>query len=379
MNDEIGHALVRSLRKAGNEPQLTRAMVALAQADAVFSRGIMVALLKSTTAGSELTSEISSDSRVRCVGERPLFNERGKSVGRIDLIFESGNLALFVEVKLHSDYRPDQLADYLSGIRPDRGEYLIALTRNISRFIEPPAGSPGWLGSVRWAQLMPRLRKIPATETLRDQWVRLLNVLEDDGDMGSNRISRQLITAYERSDDAWERLADFLEQIGTLALPLLRGELRDGDRSHRPAATFAKARKRRTSRTEPVAANLDPDGPEVLYDDDQIYLGFEIPRGGPERLWIGFAIDDGSAIFYIAASTATDPPSPAQRTKWTKASESLRQTMRHKHFYSNDADDFWVQVDYRLSDYAKCPDVPSELATLVENDLPKFVAAGLFD
>lgn len=347
---------------------MTRAVIALAQADQSFARGLMTALLQSTTRGRELDLASKLSGKVHCYGERSLFNQRGTNLGRVDIVLEQTDMTLFVEVKLHSDYGVHQLDRYMRGIRPERGDYLIAVTRNISRFIEPPTGTPGWLGSIRWAHIVRTLRRITATDSVARQWNLLLDVLEEDGDMGSTKLSRR-VSAYEGADSAWERLTDFLEQIGTAALPLLRTELCNGGTPRKSAAGFAKARQRRPPKAAKAKGQVDPDKPEVISQDDQLYLGFKIPRSGPERLWIGFYIDEGIAWFYIAASSRVEKPTASERERWNRASESLRPRLRGKRFYCNDDDDLYVQVDYRLSDFSKSSDVPRDLAARAEEHL----------
>lgn len=161
------HALIQTLRLAGNEPQLTQVIVALAQADQSFARALLSALLASTVSGRRLDAMRQSAQMVECHGERQLFDASGRPVGRIDVVLEGPDIALFVELKLHSDYGLRQLERYARGIRPDRGERLMAVTRNIPRFLEPPRGTPGWLGSVRWSQLIARCaRSRPAAAWL---------------------------------------------------------------------------------------------------------------------------------------------------------------------------------------------------------------------
>jgi hypothetical protein len=378
MSSGPAHALIRSLRRTGEEAQLTRAIVALAQADSAFANALMSLLLGSATSAPAHALITSADPATACDGERQLFDRSGKAVGRVDLVFRRGEITLFVEVKLHSDYGLRQLDRYMRGIRPEQGQYLLAITRNISHFIEPAPNTQGWLGSVRWAHLVPRLRKLAMNDRLKPQWELLLDVLEDDGDMGSTKITRQLVNAYEKADTAWERLTDFLEQVGTAVLPLLRLELAGGGSPKRSLAAFAQARERRPPKANRGRPDVDRDRPEVISDDEQLYLAFKIPARGEERLWVGFYVEDGTAWFYIAAGPAKEKPSPAQRVQWTKASEALRPLMESKRFFCNEGDDLYVQLDYPLADFVKSPDVPRDLAARVEEDLPLFVRAGLF-
>ena len=372
-------ALLRSLRRAGDEPQLTRAIGELAQADAVFARGLLETLVRAAPRGRQVMNRLDNDQAVECNIERMLYAD-GDVKGRIELVLGHERLRLFIEVKLYSDYRQNQLFDYLEAIEPHRGECLISVTRNVSRFREPPDDAPGWLGSVRWARLGPDLRNLPSPGPIREQWNLLLELLEEDGELGSIKLTRELISAYERADEATSTLSDFLEQIAHDALHRVRSELSGGS-ADRSAASFRTLRRNKKLTSKRGRVDVDEDAPEVLWDEDgRPYLACQIPAGGSERLWTGFYIDDdGHACFYIAAGWSDDhDPPPRWERSWRIASEHLRRELPDRRLVCNENEDLYVQIDYPLVELAGADDVPQSLAALIDEDIPRMVTAGLF-
>ena len=374
--DEL--ALLRSLRRAGDEPQLTRVIGDLAQADQLFARGLLRVLVENAPRGREVVDRIDVSHDVRCEIERRLFAV-DELKGRIELVIGNAQLKLFVEVKLQSDYRLNQLTDYLEAIEPDMGEYLISVTRNISRFRDPPSDAVGWLGSMRWGRLAPALRDLPSPGALRDQWNLLLQVLERDGDVGSITITPDQITAFEQSNAAYSRLSDFLEQIGASALQRLRAELSGGNPADRAVATFKSKRRAKPQTAKRARTDVDEDRPEVIWDDDGgLYLAFNIPASGTERLWIGFYVDDDEKSFFYIAATGTEDPTPEQEAHWRSATKHLHALFPERRVFSNEGDDLYVQIDYPLSQFAKAIDAPEALAAQIDEDLPRLVRTGAF-
>ncbi len=257
-------AILRSLRKARDERQLTQIVGSLAQADEGFRVGLLRVLVEHARYRKGMLERFDPHQKTTCRVEQPLVSQ-GELLGYVDLVLAQPGLALFVEVKLHSDYGPQQLFRYLRGIDGGAGELLVSVTRNVSRYREPPEAEPAWLGSLRWARLEPALRDLPTDGPLRQQWNLLLDVLKEDGDMGSTNLSPEHVIAYERSDDAYSRLTDFLEQIGIGALQRLRAELGGGDAEAASLARFSPARRRRKAPQGRRSQELDEDQALVLF------------------------------------------------------------------------------------------------------------------
>lgn len=374
--DEI--VLLRSLRRAGDENQLTRAIGDLAHGDQCFARGLLRALVAHAPRGQNVADRMDPSSPVLCDVERWLYSGN-ELKGRIELVIGNARLKLFVEVKLESDYRPDQLKDYLEAIDPAAGEFLISITRNISRFREPPPTEPGWLGAIRWARLAPALRDLPTRGALRDQWNLLLDVLRKDGDLGSIGVTAEQITAFEQSNGAYSRLSDFLEQIGASALHRVRAELSGGNAADHTAAAFKTTRRKRPQTGKRARTDLDEDRPEVIWDDDGgLYLGFNIPARGAERLWIGFYVDDDEKSFFYLAAGGPEDPEPWQEARWRDATKNLRDLFPDRRVFCNEDNGLYVQIDYPLSQFADAADVPAALATQIDDDVPRLARTGAF-
>lgn len=365
--------LLNALRRPGDEVQLTQAIGELAKADAHFAEGLLHLLIDRAPNGQAAAARLMPGAPVRCELERPMRAPDQTSRGRIELKLTQGPVTLFVEVKLHSDYSEAQLDGYLQAIAPAEGEFLMAVTRNISRYTEPPVGQPGWLGSVRWAQLADQLKDLPGPGPLREQWNLFLEVLKMHGDLGSRTFDEALVAAFEQWQAAWTHLSDFLEQVGAETLDLLRNELGVGRDETRSLAGFGSARARR----ETVRSDRDEDYPEVISGEDELYLAFTIPARDAQRLWIGFGIgEDDDGVFYIATGW---PESPTRSwiDNWQKASQELKRTMQGRRFTTRPAE-FVCRASYPLREFVGAQDVPERLLEHIQRDLPLFVRSGLF-
>jgi hypothetical protein len=141
----------------------------------------------------------------------------------VDLIFETADpdpFVLVVENKLYSGYGKAQLSRYQAGLRVVRGHGgrggLLAMTRDVPTAGELRADDEGWLGSIRWARLLPRLRTLPIADAgVAKQWRLLLDVLDEQGDLGMTRIDADAVRAWSRYFEGRQQLEWLLEQIFT--------------------------------------------------------------------------------------------------------------------------------------------------------------------
>jgi hypothetical protein len=138
--------------------------------------------------------------------------------GRIDLRFDGPELTLLVENKLYSGYGHEQVRRYLRAVRrlpSGTRSALIAVTRAVPTCGEPALDEDDrWLGSVRWAQLLPQLHKLPiADRQLAAQWRLFFDVLDEQGDLGMTRADAELIRAWARYLEGRNHLEDLLDQI----------------------------------------------------------------------------------------------------------------------------------------------------------------------
>ena len=156
-------------------------------------------------------------------------------LGRVDLIFEgrSGNrdFTLFVENKLDSGYGKAQLDRYLSALRilPPGRSALVAVTKWVpvhGELVLDKRKHPDWLGSVRWARLLPGLRKLPLKDSsVRRQWVQLLDVLDQQGDLGMTTVDAAAVRAWARYFEGREQLELLLDQIREGVVEVVSEEL----------------------------------------------------------------------------------------------------------------------------------------------------------
>lgn len=358
LDDKI---VLRALRKPGGEVQFTKVIGALAQHDQQFAQGLLKALLHHAPHGDQASDRRQDGARVRCEVERNVYGPDERSRGRIELQLIQGGLRLLVEVKLHSDYSDDQLDGYLETIDASNGQYLMAVTRDVSRYPEPVHDvHEAWIGSVRWAGLRKDLENLPATGPLREHWNLLLEVLEMDGDLGSQRLNEDLINAFERAAQVQQRLDAFLKHVGPRALEVLREQLAPSGTCFAPSRQGRKPSER----------------PDVHWGEEELYLAFQIPAGGEEMLWIGFDLsDEYKARFYIAAGPWSDEPPPdPEAAEWQNAYEVLQGCMGQE--LTRDVE-FGCKAAYPLRGLDQ-DDVPKAMAAHIKRDLPLIVSSGMF-
>jgi hypothetical protein len=289
-------------------------------------------------------------------------------VGRVDLRFDGADFALFVEHKLHSGYGERQVERYLDALGalpPERARAgLIAVTRDIPGYGEPPATTPGWLGSVRWARLLPQLLKLPLPDPLGSEWRRLLKVMDEDGDLGMTKPNTAAIEAWALHRSGREELEKLLLQIRDGALGALRGAMAErypamSEEELTDHHTFGKRGK------VPVKHELS-----------RSWIGFRIPAS--ERRDPGLLVQF-SNYFRTPHFTVQAEPYDAEdllnkrATDFVEASRTLLASPGFTHERS-----YWARV-HEADEWLLQPDVPERLAALVAADIRIIVASGIFD
>ena len=180
---------MNELRTSGDEPQLTRVLAAVLASDADATRSFLKLLLDNAAEDPAIGHRARSlrlPRKVACSPEHGLIRRgRGRArrqaeaLGRADLLFTADRFRLICELKIDSRYQKDQIARYL-----DSGDHVISIVR------KPTAAGLGkriarhdrWLGEVAWASIKSGLRQLPLKGKLRQQWLDLLAVMEEDGD-----------------------------------------------------------------------------------------------------------------------------------------------------------------------------------------------------
>jgi hypothetical protein len=223
---EIGsrHAVIQGLRRAGYEPQLTQALNSVFQRDAAAAASFVRLILVEVDA--ETASAVPA--RLNCTAEEVVIG------GRLDLRFSSDEPEwdVIVEVKIHAGYGQEWLERYCKALQPVHHAHVVAITRDVPTYGEPPRdSSPGWLGPVRWRQILPGLRTLPfADASLGSQWQILLDVLESEGSMGFTNADPKLFDAYASARRARLHVEEFLRFVRQPILQALQDVL-GGDNS----------------------------------------------------------------------------------------------------------------------------------------------------
>jgi hypothetical protein len=189
--------VIRALRRAGDEAELTRVIHAFAETDQRFASGFASLVVaeasraKSSGAHARALPDLSGETM--CERERTTGRLTSES-GRCDLWFSSAGpppVTLAVELKLRSGYTVRQREKYVAELRRrvKGASWLVVVT---ARAHVPPsrtlARNPRWLGEVKWAELhehgLAELDFEPGHEGLRLAWRAFVTTLLEDGDLG---------------------------------------------------------------------------------------------------------------------------------------------------------------------------------------------------
>jgi hypothetical protein len=305
---------------------------------------------------------------IGCRAEQHLRDTGDVSLGRVDLRFDGAGFTLFVENKLYSGYGEEQVTRYLRALKrlpPEGRTALVAITRSVPTYGEPSLDAdPRWLGSVRWAKMLDRLRRLPIDDRrLQMQWRLFLDVLHQQGDLGMTTADAELIRAWARYHEGRDHLEALLDQVWPRALDYVQRELkrtypRKGKR-HELADIYRKGKR----------------GQRVVQRDlSHVFLGFRIPTIVKDpALYVQFSSVYGVPHFTIQA----DPWESQWRLdnddpQLAKASERLRA----EGFQTNGR--YWAMV-HDPEEYLDASDVPARLMELIEQDVPLIVRSRILD
>lgn len=180
-------AILRALRKTGDEAQLTRVLAAVAEDEDV-AGALARIFVEATPNGTQRAALGVLPPVLRCQPEATLKSTVGSDHGRVDLRFDDDarEFTLLVELKLHSVYGHDQVKRYgeaLDDLPRDRRSALLAVTRDVPSVGEPPASTERWLGSLRWTDIYEQLLDLDVRDDdLARQWRLLLGLINERGD-----------------------------------------------------------------------------------------------------------------------------------------------------------------------------------------------------
>ena len=274
-------ALIRGLRRPGNEPQLTQALAFVLGTDGALAGSFLGHVVAGVDALLPLPPAMSVSA------------EEEAATDRFDLRFRAPGWDVIVELKIHAGYGAGQLSRYLNGLTDVDNAYLVAITRDLPLYGEPAKDvDQRWLGSVRWRDLLPRMRTLSIQdELLRLQWQLFLDVLEEEGSMGFTRPQPELFDAFAQARDATRHMEEFLRVLEHPLLEALRDVLGGDEQAGlfwARAGRFARARH-----------------------SNKIDIPFRVPVGGPWRVRAGVMGWSPPPTFYVS-------PAPDQR--WTTRS-----------------------------------------------------------
>jgi len=200
-----GAALIQGLRQRGDEPQLTRALASVFQADPSMGAQFVNLVLKTVSEGRAG----STPRELRCSTEEVVED------GRLDLRFRADGWDVIVELKIYASYGRDQLDRYLNVLDKVDSAYVTAITRSVPIYGEPDRNvDPRWLGSVQWRRLLPELRKLQSrSPALSTQWLLFLDVLEEEGSMGFTKPEPELFAMLGQLRSSAKHAVEFMKAL----------------------------------------------------------------------------------------------------------------------------------------------------------------------
>lgn len=360
------HALVRGLRMRGNEAQVTQAVAALAQSDALFARDFVRLILQVAAGDARHAANVrlmgEPPAELTCQAEHSVYDEYDFGLGRVDLRFDGDDFTLFVENKLHSGFGPQQLERYqaaLGALPDDRSRVgLIAITADVPSDGELEAGADGWLGAVRWARLYDEgLRDLRISDDdVRTQWRLFVDVLHDQGDLGLTTVDTELIHAWSRYEEGQAHLAALLNGIRQRALDFLHEGLAvkrySGARGPGTIADFHffGAREKQPIKTQKSA----------------VWTGFRVPAT-VNRPTVRLSFwSDGEVAFSVEVGPwkAAERLEAGERQLRTAAGLLAKAGFQGALWYG---EYLWWR-EYRASDFIRHQDVSERLLSLVAAD-----------
>jgi hypothetical protein len=358
---------MRGLRIPGHEAQVTQVVGSLARTDprfaADFARAVLELARQNPAHARAVASLGAVPDALDCHSEHTVYDSDSWTLGRVDLRFDGEDFTLFIENKLHSGFGPDQLERYreaLALLPSDRRAGLVAITRDVPSTGELDPGVDGWLGSVRWAQLLPALRELRLAEPdIRGQWHVLLDILDVQGDLGVTSVNENLIRAWAHFPDAREHLRDILVTIQQRSLDVIRSEIHRKYRGFGTAESLCGAYTR--GKTKVLVRRS-------LYD---IALGFAVPAFEREpAIRVLFWMEDATPKFSVEVSPWEGVRRMSSDPQLQRASRVLlRSGFRERGGY-------WWR-DHVPDEYIDSEDVPARLLAFVEADVRDIVTSDI--
>jgi hypothetical protein len=361
-------ALLESLRRPGDEAQLTQVIKVVAERDPAFAAGFAKTVVSGVPRASARKTLGSVPDRLQCTAEVHLDNLAGEDKGFVDLKFEDADAGflLLVELKLYSGYGFEQLQRYLDGLKAQTSprSALAAITRDVPRYGEWEAhADQQWLGSIRWARIFERLRALKHLDAdLARAWPAFLDALKEKGDFGTMDIDPALIEGWARYQEGQDLLIGVMNEIAAPALDIVQ-------------STYAAT----SGLSVDDAAEIVMHKNRVVWPwKERINVQFAVPKvANAERLRIQFLGGMGEPYFTVEARHEDVRPllkaGAEPLTGITKALEE--QGFATGHSWGN----YWARVhgpdEWLVTDGS----MQEKLLALVEADVQDLVSSGLFE
>lgn len=371
-------AILRALRRPGDEAQWTQVIAALASHDARFA-GALAKVLVAAAPNGHASKLAPVPERLLCRAEdtlQALF--QSDSHGRVDLRFQSpeGDFVLLVELKLHSGYGHDQVDRYLAAIAelpPESRRGLVAITRNVPGVGEPPGNTEAWLGSIRWADILGELRDLPIENAdLARQWQLILDLIEEQGDFGMTMLDRDDLYGWAHYRKTRDHLSALIDDLAPHALQVAQDRL-----APRPAWSGREPSE--------IASLATRGGEGKIHHPTQetVHARLEVPgHEGVERLRIQFLGGFDDPLFTVEArrpgTAALLAGMAPGHERFTQAAQVLLRAPGNP--FRTDEKLYWARVHEPgewLSEDGSIE--PGKLRGLVESGISELADSGILD
>jgi len=361
-------AVLKGLRRAGDEAQLTRTLAAFAREEQ-FAAKMAAALLSS--GGHRRVGHLGTVPQQVLCREEVTLTEKGRN--RPDLIFENARegFYLLVELKLHSGYGERQLERYVEALEGRPHGAVLAVTTTPPRYGELGVHEdPRWLGSVRWARALPRLRTLTHPDAVLDAaWQAFLDVLVKQGDFGTVEYDREALTGWARYDEGKQVLIGLMAEIAAPVLEIVRSEVA-GVSGEVPSVQHAGL--------------IDHKGRQVFPWKERIHLQVAVPADPPvERLRVQFLGGPGGPHFtvearYPDARPLLDLDPDAGGSPELRRATDYLAGLPEPFSVGRDWENYWSRVHPPAQWLDAGPDVHEVLLSFVRDDVRVLAESGIF-
>ncbi|MEZ5156431.1 MAG: hypothetical protein R2718_10005 [Solirubrobacterales bacterium] len=125
-------------------------------------------------------------------------------------------------MKINARYEPSQLNEYL------RRGHVVGIVRRKGSAPERARQNKNWLGEVTWSELLPALRTMPLSGSVKDEWLSLLRLMEQDGEFAEANLVRATAADVELSHKVASRILTHLRRRDWTELSATRQRKADG-------------------------------------------------------------------------------------------------------------------------------------------------------